>query len=202
MTQTKMTWISVFALITGFALCALFTCNKEREYQSVISIAKQRVTADSLSESYAAKNASVEKKIDQLKKEKVKAAKNVNVFHAEAADKKETLLDLTELFATDSLSHAVSEYVDAQDTLVAAQQEQITRLNSIVDLQDSLIASDRTHIQDLKGIFETSLTQQQVLTDQNLQIRKELKREKRKSTLWKLGTVLVAGAAATLLIIK
>jgi hypothetical protein len=112
------------------------------------------------------------------------------------------LLAVTENIATDSLKLTVGEYIQAQDTLVASQQTQITRLDSIVTLQDTIITNERSHIADMKTLFRTSLDQQQILTDRNLAIGKELKREKRKSTLLKIGMVLVSGAAATLLIVK
>ncbi len=202
MTQSKATWLCVFTMITGFALCALLTCNKEKQDLPVIPIAQQKHTADSIDAHYETKNAPVEKKVTLLKKEKISADKTIIELNAAAADKKEALLAVSENIGTDSLSQAVGEYIQAQDTLVTSQQTQITRLDSIVTLQDTIVANDRSHIADMKTLFQTSLDQQQILVDKNLLMGKELKREKRKSALLKIGIVLVSGTAATLLIMK
>ena len=113
------------------------------------------------------------------------------------ARKSPTSID-SSLSPCDSLASEVSEYIVdniRKDSLyeIAAQKK-----DSIIAVKDSVILTTIKVHEDFKVLLDKSVKQQETLFTENKSLKKQIKRQKLRSTLKTIGLVILTGAAGFL----
>jgi hypothetical protein len=98
----------------------------------------------------------------------------------------------------DSLAVEVDGYITdniRKDSLYEAQSQ---IKDSIIAVKDSVILTTIKVYQDFKTLLDQSVKQQELLFSQNKLLKKQLKRQKFRSTMKTLGFIILSGAAGFL----
>lgn len=99
----------------------------------------------------------------------------------------------------DSLAREVTTYIAENIQKDSLYEAQAVKQDSIITIKDSVIAATVKVHEDFKVLLAKSVDQQQVLYGENKSLKKQLKRQKFRSTLKTLGFIVLSGAAAYLL---
>lgn len=116
-------------------------------------------------------------------------------------DKQQSEVDTSaKLIDCDSLNNVVSTFLMASILKDSLQEEVAANMNSQLQNKDSVISLQDDHLKSVKATLNESLSQQQILYDQNALFKKQLKRQHRKGKLISFVATVLAGFAATQLI--
>lgn len=102
--------------------------------------------------------------------------------------------------ACDSLISEVNSYLDENKRKDSLYEEQIFAMDSVITVKDAIIQADASAYNSLHQLFSQTVEQQELLLAENVSLRKQIKRQKRKGKLLGLGGIIVSGAAANYLI--
>lgn len=100
----------------------------------------------------------------------------------------------------DSLAQEVSEYMQENILKDSLFESQIAIQDSVITVKDSVIAFKTELHRGLQSIFSQSLAQQEILTKENIQLRKQFKRQKLRSKLVAIGVTVLSALTAKYLI--
>jgi peptidoglycan hydrolase CwlO-like protein len=100
----------------------------------------------------------------------------------------------------DSLSNEVSQYLEENTLKDSLYETQMSKLDSTIAIKDSIIQlKNKFHI-DLSNTISKLLNDQEALLRENKALRKEFKRQKRKSKLVTIGLMILSATAANYLL--
>ena len=212
-------------LVAGFCLSFLFNgCGNDPAvtHETVTPTKDLKKEADVKEASYQAKITELENKNQQLKLElqsakgqlvkmkskseqretKIKAMIEPNGYTAKELLRKvkPALVSATSLSLCDSLVQEVNEYMQENSMKDSLYEVQIGKQDSLIAGKDSIIENKTKLHQNLQTLFEQSLTQQEILSKENTQLRRKFKRQKFRSKLVTLGVTVLSGLAANYLI--
>ncbi|MEP7374733.1 MAG: hypothetical protein ABI675_15160 [Chitinophagaceae bacterium] len=95
----------------------------------------------------------------------------------------------------DTLAQEVWEYMQENAVKDSLYESQVNLLDSSLLIKDSVIQTQEQQQKELAALFEKSVLEQEVLTSENKQLRKQFRRQKFRSTLKTIGLILLSGAA-------
>ena len=100
----------------------------------------------------------------------------------------------------DSLANEVSEYIEENAEKDSLYETHISKLDSTISIKDSIIhLKNKMHI-DLSNTVSKLLNDHETLLRENKALRKEFKRQKRKSKLVTVGLMILSATAANYLL--
>lgn len=211
--------------ICGFSLLFLLSgnCNGPDKKSEVIVNPKQiRKEVEKSEQEQQHKIAELEIKNQQLlqelattkdllskakQKTKIREAEIIKLVEPKGFPAKE-LLAKTKLMQTadtpssvcDSLISEVSEYINENTVKDSLYELQVAQLNSTMAVKDSLISLNLQLNKELKSSLIQSLSQQEVLYEQNQQLKRKFKRQKFRTKLIAIGATIFSGIATEYLI--
>ncbi len=100
----------------------------------------------------------------------------------------------------DSLVKEVSEYMQENILKDSLFESQIAIQDSVIAVKDSVIAFKTDLHGGLQSLFNQSLAQQETLSKENIQLRKQFKRQKLRSKLVAIGVTVLSALTAKYLI--
>jgi|GEM_PF-1631975 len=177
-------------MMAGMATVYLFTCNQSPVYPKVNDIRKdvekneaafnRRITAVHTEENKAALNlADTKRKLEQADTHKKVLYK--------------TLREVT----VSNVSDTFISVVNKSDSLF---RQVIHQQDTLLNIKDTLIAVHQSAYASLRASFDQSWRQQEVLLQANKQLTKNLKKQRRKTKLIALSSIIVTGLTAGYLI--
>lgn len=177
-------------MMAGMATVYLFTCNQSPVYPKVNDIRKA-----------AEKNeAAFNKRIAAVHTEENKAALNLAATKSKL---EQTTSQKQELYKT--LKEVVVSNV--ADTFIAVVNESdslfrqvIHQQDTLLNIKDTLIAVHQSAYASLRASFDQSWQQQEALLQTNKQLTKDLKKQRRKTKLVAVSSLIVTGLMAGYLI--
>lgn len=100
----------------------------------------------------------------------------------------------------DSLAQEVSEYLDDNAIKDSLYEAQASLQDSVIAVKDATITAKDSLYGELKTSFNTSLVQQQFLATENTNLKKQLKRQKRRSKFLTIGATILSAVATNYLL--
>jgi hypothetical protein len=100
----------------------------------------------------------------------------------------------------DSLAYEISGYIEDNIIKDSLYETQIGIQENVIATMDAVITTKDSLYRDIKSSFTTSLMQQELLAGQNNLLQKQLKRQKRRSKLLTIGTMILSGIATNYLL--
>jgi hypothetical protein len=212
-------------LVSGFCLTFLFKgCYNETTvpHQKVISTEDLKKQAADKEAIYQTKIAELENKNLQLQTElkttkeqlvsiKSKTKQRENTIKKiiepkglpakELLDRVKPLLSIdSSLSPCDSLVQEVNVYMEENAVKDSLYESEISTLDSMVAVKDSVIKFKTELHSQWVEVFTKALDQQDILQKENDQLRKQFKRQKRKSKLVTIGLMILSAAGANYLL--
>ena len=108
--------------------------------------------------------------------------------------------DNNKISPCDSLVTVVGDYILENNEKDSLYDEQITTMDSLSRNKDSVIQTSAESYNSLHRLFDQSLDQQQSLQKQNLQLQKQVNRQRLKSKLVTIGLLFLSGTATNYLL--
>jgi hypothetical protein len=100
----------------------------------------------------------------------------------------------------DSLVTVVGDYIIENNEKDSLYDEQIKTMDSLSWNKDSVIQAHAESYNSLHRLFDQSLNQQVSLEKENLQLEKQVKRQRVKSKLLTIGLLFLSGTATNYLL--
>jgi hypothetical protein len=198
----------VLGLIAGIAGTMFFSGSHDQQFpaQALESPASIKVTSVAIEKHFQSKldsllqtNVVLGKQVTNTKSELHKAKYDNKVLlelvdtmivHAgSATDTLERLADC------DTLQWAVKDLIVAANHKDSLYEDLNTTLQYQVENKDSVIGVQQQEYSSIKLLFDKSLSQQEILSTQNLLYQKQIKRHKVKSKLLSAGAFILTGIA-------
>jgi hypothetical protein len=100
----------------------------------------------------------------------------------------------------DSLKQEVTAYLQENANKDSLYDRQITTMDSVIAIKDTIIQTQTARQEEFNVLFNQSIQQQEILFGENKQLRKQLRRQKAKSTFKTIGLMILSGIATHYLI--
>ncbi len=100
----------------------------------------------------------------------------------------------------DSLVREVSSYIHENQVKDSLYEAHINKQDSVIAGKDSVIELRAKLYKDLQSFFDQSLLQQEKLIKENIQLRKQLKRQKTKGNLLNIGALVLSALAVNYIV--
>ena len=220
--------ISIVTLILGILLGVLGSLLFDLSYNDLL-VSNSPDNADVLRKEMAAKEAvhltkisELEKKNEKLSEELKSTKEQLSTIKSKTKEREKTIRKMIEpkgfpakdllervnksvvidssLTPCDSLAEEVTGYIQDNALKDSLFESQINTLDSIVAVKDCVIQFKTDLHKDLSTLFNQSIEKQNVLEKENLQLRKQFKRQKLKSKLVTVGLMILSGTAANYLL--
>lgn len=220
--------LSIVTLILGVLVGVLVSLLLDLSYNDLLStsppdntevVRKEMAAKETV---HLTKISELEKKTEKLSEELKSAQAQLSTIKSKTREREKTIKKMiepkglpakellervnksvavdTSLSPCDSLTQEVTGYIEENALKNSLYESQINTLDSIVAVKDSVIQLKTGLHKDLTVLFEQSLDKQDVLAKENLQLRKQFKRQKLKSKLITVGLMILSGTAANYLL--
>lgn len=220
--------ISIVTLVLGILVGILVSLLLDLSYNDLLA-ANPPDNSEVLRKEMAAKEAvhltkisDLEKKNEKLSEELKSTREQLSTIKSKTKEREKTIKKLIEpkgfpakdllekvnksvtidssLTPCDSLAVEVTSYIQENAVKDSLYESQIKTMDSIVSVKDSVIQLKAERHNDLTNLLDQSLDKQDILVNENLQLRKQFKRQKLKSKLVTVGLMILSGTAANYLL--
>jgi hypothetical protein len=174
----------------------------EKEHQQAISELEKKnneLSRELATTKELLNNSKLKTKTRETKIKKLIEPKGLSAIELLAKVKPQSSSD-TSVSICDSLINEVYGYIEDNAVRDSLYELQIIQFDSTISIKDSIISQKTWLNKELKFSLTRSLTQQEVLLEQNKQLKKKFKRQKFRRKLTAIGVTVLSGIAVDFLI--
>lgn len=218
--------IFILGFLLGCFVTLLLTggCNKSKVATGNIVQPKElQKQADEIEKTYQERLTELESKNQTLQQELKGAKDQLSAIKTKTKQKEATIKKIIEpkgfpakellkkvnsssltidssLSPCDSLVQEVSEYMQENEVKDSLYELQVSTQENIIITKDSVIGLQSKQHDELQTLFGQSLATQETLTKENVQLRRQFKRQKFRNRLLSIGVTILSGITANYLI--
>lgn len=166
----------------------------EKGYQNQINVLKDQYTG------LQAQLSSTQKLLDQAKQLIRQKEAKINKIILTSNNYQKDLLPTESSVALfdgvdspcDSLKIEITGYIDENHRKDSLYETQLAQLDSVVGIKDTIIHANEGLYNSLREVYNTAITDQQVLQDENRLLKKREKRRRLKAKLTTIGVAILS----------